>query len=103
MNDSAVARMVLGAQLGEQTALFESLLLFGGLLLVLMLAVVFLLYLRRRLWRSGLGDAGVLTLEELRRLRDSGAVTIAEYERLRAGIIDAMTSGASSESGLSAR
>lgn len=73
MDDAAVARMVLGAQLGEQTALFQSLMLFGGLLLALMLAAVFLLYVRGRLRRNRPEDVAVLSLDELRRLRDTTA------------------------------
>ncbi len=77
--------------------------LFGGLLLVLMLAAVFLLYVRRRLRRNGPEDVGVLSLDELRRLRNNGTLTVTEYERLRAKTIDTVTIGVSSESGVSAR
>ncbi len=95
--------MVLGAQLGEQTALFQSVMLFGGLLLALMLAAAFLLYLRRRLRGRGPADAGVLSLDVLRRLRENGMLTVAEYEQLRAKTVDAMRTGVGSEPGVSAR
>jgi len=95
--------MVLGIQLGEQTAFFQSLLLFGGLLVVLMLAAVFSLYLRWRMRRIGSEDAGVLSLDELRRLRDNGTLTVAEYERLRAKTLDAVRTGVGSESSASVR
>lgn len=95
--------MVLGAHLGELTALFQSLMLFGGLLLVLMLAVVFLLYVRGRLRRDGPEDVGVLSLDELRRLRDNGTLTVTEYQRLRAKTVETVRIGVSSESGVSAR
>jgi len=95
--------MVLGAQLREQTALFQSLLLFGGLLLVLMVATVFLLYVRQRLRSKEPKDVGVLSLDELRRLRDQGTLTVAEYERLRANTVEATRTGVSSESGATVR
>ena len=103
MNDTTVARMVLAAQTDGQTALFQSLLLFGGLLLVLILAFVFVLHLRQRLRREEPGEFGVMSLDNLQRLRDCGELTIGEYERLREKAIDAMTPGASSESGGPAR
>ena len=101
--DAAVDRMVLGAQFGEQTALLQSLLLFGGLLLVLMLAAVFVLYVRRRLRQNDPEALGVLSLGELRPLRDNGAITLPEYERLRTRMVDAVRTGDTSESGASAR
>jgi len=103
VDDSTVARMVLGAQLDGRAEVFQSLALFGGLLLVLMLAAVILLYLRRQLRKNQPDDAALMSLDDLRRLRDDGTLSAGEYERLRSRTIEAMTGGASSEAGSSAR
>lgn len=74
-----------------QIALFESLMLFGGLMLVLALGLVVAIYLRRRLKANRADAAGTLTLDELRAWRDAGRITVEEFETLRRQAVERLT------------
>jgi|GEM_PF-4618021 len=76
-----------------QIALFESLMLFGGLVLALVVGLVVVIYLRRRLKAERADAAGALTLEELRRWRDAGRITVQEFETLRRQAVERLTEG----------
>jgi len=88
---------LLAASPGGQDAVFQSILLFGGLLLVLALGVAVLAYARRRLREDRPASEDGLTLDELRGLRDSGRLTIDEYERLRKRVLERVASGGDAE------
>ncbi len=66
-----------------QSEAFESLLWFGAVLLIVVVAVVLLIRVRRFCLRGDRGTPAGLDLDELRRQRDRGTITIAEYETLR--------------------
>ncbi len=99
----ASGQSIFAAEMGGQAAVFQSILLFGAVVLAALLAFVILLYLRRRL-RSGDASSGrSLSLDELRSLRDRGKLTDSEYAVLREQAITAMRTGISSETGTNAR
>jgi len=62
-------------------------LLFGAIVGVVMLAVVIVLYVRRRFQSWDDREGSDFTLEKLRQLRDQGELTIAEYEALRRRVL----------------
>lgn len=65
-------------------AMFEPLLWFAGLLMAVLAATAFLLWLRRRI-RAGSQNSAKLpmTLSDLRHQLDRGRLTIAEYEAIK--------------------
>lgn len=66
-----------------QSAVFESLLWFGALVLALSVGMVVGLWARKR-YRGVLPESPLgLSLEDLRRQRDRGLLTPQEYESLR--------------------
>jgi len=72
----------------SQTAMFDSLLWFAGVLVVLLVATVFLLWLRRRLRVNPQPSAGLgLTLSDLRRQLAQGRLTVEEFEALKKVVI----------------
>lgn len=74
---------------GEQKA-FEVLLWFGVYVLLMLVAGVFLFWLRKRLRRRPVEGEEVFTLEQLRRLRDEGELSAGEYDLLKRKIAGGM-------------
>ncbi len=72
-------------------AAFESLLWFGALVGIILLAIVVLLWFRKRLQDADPGCASGLSLADLRRQRKRGMLTLEEYRRLRAVVLRAAT------------
>ena len=93
--------LVVAAGSFDQAAAFESILWFGGLLIVLLLSVLMVVRIRKRFRRSDSVPGIGLTLEDLRRQREGGRLTIAEYERLKTAVIEATRDGDPADSSTS--
>jgi len=86
--DDLTTTMLATTTAPRQSAMFESLLWFGALILAVMGGLVGVLLVRRRLRDKGDVRLGLgLTLEDLRRARDEGRLTILEYEALKEVVI----------------
>lgn len=94
---------ILAVGVDGQTAVFQSLLLFGAVLMATLIAVVVLLFVRQRIRGREREGTDMLSLDQLRRLRDRGELTIAEYDTLREHTIETMRERLGSESGANAR
>lgn len=89
---------IAAADSSDQATAFESVLWFGGLVVVLMLSALVIAYLRKWFARPDRVPGIGLTLEDLRRQRDRGRLTIAEYETLKAALLEAMQGEESGDS-----
>lgn len=103
MLGTVAGQSVLASRLDGQAAVFQSILLFGTVILATVLGVVFLLHLRRRFRNGGDSRDRWLSLDTLRKLRDCGKITTSEYDALREQTIRAMRTDLSSGSRSSVR
>ena len=67
--------------------LFQSLLWFGVLLVILTIGIAVVSWYRRMYWRGQDGGTEALTLDDLRRHYQQGRLTSEEYEALRKSVL----------------
>jgi len=82
-----------------QSAVFASLLWFGALVTVLLLAFLVVLWTRRHCRWVEIGPVAGFDLADLRRQRDQGILTDAEYEALRCSVLQSLEKGRCQASG----
>ena len=70
-------------QAGRQEAAIECLMWMGAIIMALLMAVVVVLFIRKRLRAARQPGGPDFSLEQLRRLRDQGSLTDEEYEAIK--------------------